>query len=385
MGLAERMDKLIVLTGPERMKVRDHRKFLPATMALLFLGAVVLQISGCSSMSYYSQAISGHLSLMHQRQDVEALLDNPQTDSTVAAQLRLSQEILDFAETQLLLDADGSYRQVVLTGQEAVSWNVVAAAEFSVDAKLWCFPIAGCVPYRGYFKQQRANEFAGQLQADGYDVYLSPVAAYSTLGWFDDPLLDTMLDYSSSQLAAVLIHELAHQKLYLAGDANFNESFAQFVESVGVKQWLQQTRQQEELQDWLVRRQAEPQFTALLAETRARLRSLYESEMDVAMLREQKQIVFAELQQNYSRMVEQQWQGQNYFAGWMQGELNNARLALAESYAGGGCAFAALYQQANEQVAEFYALAEQQSRLSPEQRQAWLQTPCNAFASAYDL
>jgi predicted aminopeptidase len=367
------------------MKDGNRPNFLSATLALLLLAPVLLQISACSSVSYYSQAISGHLSLMHQRQEVEALLDNPQTDPTMAAQLRLSQEILDFAEGQLLLDADGSYRQVVLTGQEAVSWNVVAAGEFSVDAKLWCFPIAGCVPYRGYFKQQQASESARHLQADGYDVYLSPVAAYSTLGWFDDPLLDTMLAYSSSQLAGVLFHELAHQKLYIAGDTNFNESFAQFVESVGVKQWLQQTGQQQELRDWLARRQAEPQFTALLDSTRARLISLYESELDVILLREQKQNMFEELKQHYNQLVAEQWEGRSYFAGWMQGEMNNARLALAESYAGGVCAFAELYQQANEELDEFYALAEQQSRLSEEQRQAWLQTPCNAFASAYDL
>lgn len=313
------------------------------------------------------------------------MLDNPQTDPIVVKKLNLAQEILDFAESYLHLDTGGSYRQVVITDKPAVSWNVVAAEEFSVQPKLWCFPIAGCVPYRGYFKQSRASEYAQKLQAEGYDVDLLPVAAYSTLGWFDDPLLDTMLRYSDSQLAAVLIHELAHQKLYVAGDANFNESFAEFVESTGVILWLRHTDRQKELLEWTARRQAEPQFTALLAETRTRLGSLYASGQDQALMRQQKQQLFEVLQQDYARLVAQQWQGQNYFAGWIEGDLNNARLALAESYAGGACAFAELYQQANEKLEHFYLLAEQQAELDEEQRRHWLQRHCQSFASGNDL
>ncbi len=336
-------------------------------------------------MSYYSQAVSGHLSLMHQRQDVAAVLDNPVTDPLVVKQLRLSQEVLAFAETVLHLDSGGSYRQVVITGQRAVSWNVVAAEEFSVNPKLWCFPIAGCVPYRGYFKQSKASDIAQQLQTKGFDVDVSPVAAYSTLGWFDDPLLDTMLRYSESQLAAVLIHELAHQKLYVAGDTNFNEAFAEFVESAGVTLWLQNTDRHQELLDWTARRQAEPQFTALLADTRARLSTLYSSGQDQALMREQKQRILEMLQKDYTSLVAKQWQGQNYFGGWMEGDMNNARLALAESYAGGACAFEALYQQAGAKLEDFYVLAEQQARLGDDERRSWLQRPCQSFASANDL
>lgn len=361
------------------------KHFLSAGLAGLLLATILLFSAGCSSVSYYSQAVSGHLSLMHQRQDVTALLDNPKTEPLVAKQLRLAQEILDFAEIYMHLDTGGSYRQVVITGLPAVSWNVVAAGEFSVEPKLWCFPIAGCVPYRGYFKQSQANEFAQQLQTEGYDVDLSPVAAYSTLGWFDDPLLDTMLRYSDSQLAAVLIHELAHQKLYVAGDTRFNEAFAEFVESLGVTQWLRHADRQQEHQDWMARHQAEPQFTALLAETRAGLSSLYASGQQPAIMRQQKQQLLEALQQDYARLVAEQWQGQNYFSGWMEGDVNNARLALAESYAGGACAFAALYQQAGEKLEDFYVLARQQAGLDEEQRRGWLQRPCQSFASANDL
>ena len=365
------------------MRYRNRTLLLSALIPAAAVLAMLICSAGCSSLSYYQQAVTGHLSLMSKRQDIADLLADPQTDPALAAKLQLSQEIVNFAETELLLDAAGSYSQLVITGQSAVSWNVVAAEEFSVEAINWCFPVAGCVPYRGYFKQPKANDFAEQQRAQGYDVYVSPATAYSTLGWFNDPLLDTMLQYSTSQLAGILIHELAHQKLYVSGDTAFNESFAEFVESVGVKHWLQQTERYQDLQEWSLRRKAEPQFAALLADTRESLRLLYGSAEPAAVMREHKQAMFKTLQSEYRTMVNQQWQGRDYFYGWLTGEMNNAKLALADSYAGGVCAFAALYQQADEDLAEFYALTQQQSRLSAEQRTAWLQVPCNHGSTGF--
>jgi predicted aminopeptidase len=367
------------------MKDRNKTLLLSALIPVTVLLAMLVFFTGCSSLSYYEQAVSGHLSLMRQRQDIADLLVNPQTDPALAAQLRLAREIVDFAELELLLNADGSYSQLVITGQTAVSWNVVVAEEFSVDARNWCFPVAGCVPYRGYFKQQQATDFADQQRAQGFDVYVSPATAYSTLGWFDDPLLDTMFQFSTSQLAGILIHELAHQKLYVSGDTHFSESFAEFVESVGVKHWLQQTERLQDLQNWSLRRQAEPQFAALLADTRESLRLLYGSGEPENVMRAQKQTLLNMLQDEYATLVSEQWQGHDYFYGWLAGDVNNAQLALAESYAGGVCAFAALYEQADENLAEFYELARQQADLSAAQREAWLQTPCHSFASADDL
>lgn len=366
--------------------MRDRNKtFLPSVLiGMTALLAVLIFSAGCSSLSYYGQAISGHLSLMHQRQDITALLADPQTDPALAANLRLAREVVKFAETELLLDSGGSYSQLVMTGQTAVSWNVVAAEEFSVNAINWCFPVAGCVPYRGYFKQQKAIDFAEEQRALGYDVYISPVTAYSTLGWFHDPLLDTMFRYSDSQLAGILIHELAHQKLYVSGDTAFNESFAEFVESTGVKLWLQQTERLQELQDWSLRRQAEPQFAALLAGTRETLRLLYDSGEPAELMREHKLATFNALQDEYTTLVNAHWQGRDYFSGWLAGDMNNAKLALADSYAGGACAFAALYQQADDDLTKFYELARQQSRLDAEQRTAWLQAPCNHGTTGFE-
>jgi predicted aminopeptidase len=372
------------------MKRPSRPLFFTLSVVASLLAAMALT-TACSGLAYYSQSVSGHLSLMHQRQPVNKLLAVPGTDPQLAAALRLSQDIVDFAESELLLEAGGSYREVVITGQPAVTWNVVAAGEFSVDAKTWCFPVAGCVPYRGYFKQREAEQFASQLGSKGLDVFVSPATAYSTLGWFDDPLLDTMFRYSNSQLAAVLIHELAHQKLYLAGDTAFNESFAEFVESVGMQRWLQLNGTQAERDEWSRWQAAEPQFASLLASSREALRSLYASGQDAGSMRREKQRLLQQLQLDYASLVSEQWQGKDYFGGWLGqaheggsdegNELNNARLALAGSYAGGTCAFAGLYRQAGENLAVFYALAEQQSRLPDAARQAWLQAPCSGFAS----
>jgi predicted aminopeptidase len=360
-------------------------RFFAILLTIVLTWLALMITPACSSVAYYGQAISGHLSLMRRREPIDKLLAGGQTEAELAEHLKQAQAILDFAETQLELDADGSYRKVVISGQSAVSWNVIVAGEFSVDAKLWCFPVAGCVPYRGYFKQERAQQVAERSRSEGFDVYVSPAAAYSTLGWFDDPLIDTMFQYSETQLAAVLIHELAHKKLYVADDTEFSESFAEFVESIGVQRWLQHTGNAQALQSWSRRRLAQPRFDALLASTRESLRQIYHSAESQEHMRKLKQETLDQMRSDYLELVEQQWQGNDYFGAWIQGELNNAKLSLAESYAGGACAFAALFEEAGENLAVFYALATQKSTENEAHRKSWLQQPCTAFASVPDL
>ena len=306
---------------------------------------------------------------MHQRQDVNRVLADPKTDPELARQLQLARSVLEFASSTLQLHAAGSYEKVLISGQPAISWNVIAAPEFPVEARLWCFPVAGCVPYRGYFDPAKAEDFASKMRQEDMDVLISPATAYSTLGWFDDPLLDTMFQYSDTQLAAVLIHELAHKKLYIAGDTAFSESFAEFVESNGLKLWLEHRGELKELQEWKHRQQAEPMFDTLLMSTRVSLSELYASSIEKTEMRALKQALFDRMQQQYVKLVEQDCKGQDYFAGWMRGDMNNARLALAESYSGGSCAFAELYRQAEENMDTFYELAREKSRLSQELRQ----------------
>jgi predicted aminopeptidase len=241
------------------------------------------------------------------------------------------------------------------------------------------------VPYRGYFQHEAAQEFASRLRDDGFDVVIVPVTAYSTLGWFDDPLLDTMLRYQEEQLAAVLFHELAHQQVYVRGDASFNESYASFVAQTGVTLWLRASGRADRLPEWRARQKAAAQFDSLLLQTRSRLADLYASSAANADKREAKAALFEQLEAEYRELVSGPWKGQDLYGNWFANGLNNARLALFASYRGGACAFAALYNEAGQDMQRFHVRAAEQAALNPEARQAWLEQPCEPVASGRDL
>ena len=346
---------------------------------------VIMLTAGCAGPSYYGQAVSGHLRLMNQREDVRHILDSETTDPELARELQLTVRIREFAVKHLGLPDNDSYSQFVRTGKEAVTWNVVAAPEFSLAPKKWCFLGPGCVPYRGYFKQDDAIQFAGSMASRGYDTTVSPAIAYSTLGWFDDPLLDTMFQYSDQQLAAFIFHELAHQKLYVKGDTAFNEAYASFVEQAGVTRWLEQQGRDREIPARQKAAAAALQFNKLLQSTREQLNEIYRSGKTEAMMREAKADTFDGLVLQYRAMVESQWEGRNYYESLISGELNNASLALINTYQGGSCAFKSLYQQAGRNMAGFHELSAAKAKLAEDARAAWLNRPCEAIASNSDL
>ena len=346
--------------------------------------ALVL-LTACAGPGYYLQAISGQWRLMHAREDIQSLLDNPATGPELAGQLELANRIRSFAENTLDLPSDGSYSSYVAVDGDALVWNVVATGEFSLETKQWCFPVAGCVPYRGYFKPEKAQSFALKLARRGLDVYVSPAAAYSSLGWFEDPLLSTMLNGSDIRLAAYLFHELAHQRLYIAGDGGFNEGYAGFVEELGVVEWLKASGRQAEVEQWRLQRQAASDFSALVKSLRLQLSELYASGQAESRLRESKAALFESFRGRLDDMRQQNWQGRRYFAGWSDGTLNNARLALFNTYEGSRCAFLQLWSEAGNNIQTFHALAEQTSRLSKQDRAKWLNQACKGVASIANL
>lgn len=352
---------------------------------ILVAGGALPLLAGCAGPAYYAQAIAGHLRLMNARVDAEEIITDDNSDPELKAAVRQAESILAFGRTELGLPESDNYRQVVVTGRDAVTWNVVVAPEFSVDARRWCFPVAGCVPYRGYFKRARAESFAAKRAARGDDVTVWPATAYSTLGWFDDPLLDTMFRQGEAELAAVLFHELAHERLYVRGDTAFNEAYASFVASAGLRRWASATGRDEVAAEWESRQQAAREFNALLLSTRRSLEALYSSPVDEEEMRARKARLFEEMQRAYRRLVSDRWSGVDHFGGWMSGELNNAHLALAEQYQGGDCAFASLFREAGENFPRFHELAEARARLPAESRKRWLEGACQAFASAPDL
>lgn len=347
--------------------------------------ALAVNLGGCASPGYYWQAASGHLALMRARQPVDQAIEEAELDPATLDKLRLSRQLRQFAVAELGMPDNGSYSEFVRTGRDAVVWNVVAAPEFSLEPERWCFPVSGCVPYRGYFEQEDAQRFAARLERKGLDVAVSPAIAYSTLGWFDDPLLDTMWRRSDTQFAAYLFHELAHQVIYVEGDAPFNEAYASFVERIGVERWLAHTGNRSALEDWRRIEQAGQAFDELLKEARAELVALYSTESDTAQMRQAKQAVFDRLRQNYRALRENQWQGRDYYGGWFDQPLNNARLALHDTYQGGQCAFERLFAEAGGEISRFHDLARDRAGLPDAQRRAWLEQPCASIAHGGEL
>ncbi len=348
-----------------------------ARRAAAALGATaLLLLSGCASPAYYTQAISGHLSLMGSREPVEEYLAQLPPDGETARQLRAAQAILAFAEQELDLPAGDSYQTYVPMDGVAITWNVVATPPFELKPKRWCFLVAGCVPYRGYFKQHDADRFAGKLRGKGLDVSVSRATAYSTLGWFDDPILGTMLSGPVADLAEVLIHELAHQSVYVRGATSFNESYATFVAQVGVRAWMLHSGDEDGLARWEAREAATRDFIHLLGATRDELAEVYAGSDDAERLAMEKQRVFAGLETAYQQLVTDRWDGRNWYQGWFEPPPNNADLALVGSYTDGLCAFETLWRESGADFARFHRAVAAKGELDPAARALWLETPC---------
>lgn len=331
---------------------------------------LALLLTGCSTVDYYGQLARGQLQLLSARQPVQALIDDPAADASLRERLALSQQARRFASEKLALPDNRSYRLYADLQRPFVVWNLFATEEFSLQPQLHCFPIAGCVAYRGFYEQNRARGAAALLKAQGLDTYLGGVEAYSTLGWFDDPILNTMLRWSDERLVAVIFHELAHQQYYLAGDTAFNESYATFVEQQGLRQWraahgLPAPKE--------VGVQPREQFTALVLASRERLEKLYASGLDVEAMRAGKQAEFERLRAEYQELRASQWRGVGYYDSWINGPLNNAKVLPFGLYDRWVAAFANLFAEVNGDWPTFYQRVAKLGALPQTQRQIQLQ------------
>ncbi len=339
-------------------------------MVALAIGVVSLM--SCSSVGYYSQAVSGHLKLMNARQPIDALLKSDSTDPDLRQKLQTLVDARAFAVDTLKLPSNDSYSTYAATGRAYVTWNVVAAEEFSLTPKLWCFPVAGCVSYKGYFKEQDANDYAAELAEEDFDVTVGGAIAYSTLGWFDDPVLDTMLRGGDIRYVGTLFHELAHQLLYIKDDSNFNEAFASFVEQQGIRIWLESRDESDRIARYDAFLMRSDQFNQLLQTTQGRLRELYSQDLDTEQKRQGKKRIFELMQHDYSEL-KASWDGYSGYDNWFKREVNNARLLAVSTYRKWVPAFEALYREQGGRLTDFYAEAEKWSTLPADQRQARLQ------------
>lgn len=352
--------------------------FRPFRLLLLLLAGL---LQGCGSLGYYSQSISGHLQLMGQRQPIAQLVQNPQTPPELKQKLQQIEAIRTFASHELGLPDNDSYRSYVALEREAVVWSLVATPAYSVEPKQWCHLVVGCTSYRGYFSRARAQQVADALQAEGMDVALLPVPAYSTLGWFDDPLPSTVIAWSEARIAGLIFHELAHQQLYVKDDSAFNEAFASLVEQEGVTRWLQD-RSRQELNQWRESRQREQQFVALLLETRQALAALYQQTIDREQMARRKAMLFQQLRDRYAGL-KQQWQGYAGFDGWFERKLNNAHLASVATYEARVPAFRELLKQNGGNLPAFYAASRALGELPETERAARLEQLSEAAAGAH--
>jgi predicted aminopeptidase len=310
----------------------DSRSHTALKTRLLAVALIGVTLPGCA-LGYLTQAAQGHWRLMRARRPIEQVIADPGAGPELKARLRVVQDARDFAVSDLGLPDNRSYRSYSDLNRPYVVWNVVAAPEFSVQPQRWCFPFTGCLSYRGYFREQDARKMAAALAARGNDVMVGGVAAYSTLGHFADPVLNTMLRYGDLGLVSTIFHELAHQLIYVRGDSEFNESFAVSVEQEGLRRWLAARARSLELQDYSARHRSEQLIVNVFADGRRRLAALYalSPAPPVAQRRERKQEILTATGEQVLA-VERQFEVRTGYDQWISDGLNNAHLASVGTY-----------------------------------------------------
>jgi len=338
-------------------------------------GLALATLAGCAGLTdgpvYYYQSARGHLDVMWRARPLDEVLADPATDPGLRMRLERAREIRAFASRELALPDNGSYTRYSALGRPFVLWNVFATPELSLKLQQWCFPVAGCVSYRGYYDRADADRYAARLRGQGLEVHVGGVPAYSTLGWFDDPLLSTFLHYPEGELARLVFHELAHQLLYVPGDTPFNESFATAVEEAGVERWLAARTDpalERAYREHSERRRA---FVALLRRHKDALQRVYAQPMSDADKRVGKAAVFDALRADY-RALKSAWGGFAGYDRFFEAGLTNAQLAAVGAYNDLLPAFRALLASEGGDLPRFYAAVRELAALPRSERDARL-------------
>ncbi|NML47762.1 aminopeptidase [Ramlibacter sp. G-1-2-2] len=354
-------------------------------VAVVLAGSLCL--GGCSNMGYYWQSVSGHLKLMDAAEPVKDLLHDDKLSGRLRTRLELSQQIRDYASSELKLPDNPSYRRYADLHRSAAVWNVTAAPAYSLEMKTWCFPVTGCVGYRGYYDEGAARKEAAGLAGEGYEVNVYPVTAYSTLGWMNwaggDPLLNTFLGYPEGELARVVFHELAHQVVYAKNDTTFNESFAVSVERIGGNLWLQAHATQAARDEYAAFDARRRQFRDLSRTTRERLKAVYDTPGQSTEQKEAgKQRVMAQFRAEYEQL-RATWPGDPArFRGydrWVR-EANNAFFGSQAAYDDLVPGFEALFERSGRDWSRFYEAAKELAKLPKEERHERLKAMAPASA-----
>jgi len=341
---------------------------------LIILSLVAL--TGCESIRYYNHLISGQINIINKNKPIHQLLDEPHVSEKLKTQLRLVLDIREFAKNELYLPVKNQYLSFTDLERPFAVWNVYATPEFSFAPKTWCYPVVGCTAYRGYFSKEDARDYSDKLKRQGYDVFMGGVAAYSTLGWFDDPVLSTFVYRSNVSLAALIFHELAHELLYVKDDTTFNESFATAVEQEGLRRWLETKNDLEAFADYKIDYQRRRQFVQLVMKYRKQLESLYAKDMSTPMKRDAKALIFDALRDEY-RLLKQKWEGYSGYDLWFSRTLNNAQMISVSTYYDLVPEFLRLLQYSEYNLELFYKECRNLAKKTKEERRARLQEYLN--------
>lgn len=351
---------------------------------LLLLLTAVVAVSGCQTIGFYTQAVKGQYQIFAHQKTIDKLIADPQTPEPLRKQLQLVQQLRAFAKDELKLPVDGHYRKYVDLHRPYVVWNVQATPQYSLEPHTWWYPLVGSLEYRGYFSEQGARKYAAHLGTN-YDVYVDGVEAYSTLGWFKDPLLNTFIDRSEPELAEVIFHELGHQRVFARGDTDFNEAFATTVGQEGARRWLRTSGKTNLLERYALAIHRNDQFVHLIMSTREQLQTVYGDTLDkdgkvVAAkklpmppeeLERAKQHVFADLHHNYEQL-KTSWGGYSGYDNWFARELNNAQLNTIANYYDFLPGFERLLELNGNDMDKFYVEVERLSKMDKDERHQWL-------------
>lgn len=342
------------------------------------IAAILWALTGCRTGFFYRQAIRGQLQIISLQRPIENVLNDSDTSPTLRSQLELVLELRDFAENELFLPANSNYLNYADLQRPYVVWNVYAAPSYSLVDKTWWYPFVGSLSYRGYFSEKSADEYAGYLEKKGFDVYTSGVEAYSTLGWFKDPVLNTFIDQDEAYIAETLFHELAHRKLFVDGDTEFNEAFATAVEREGVRRWLTGRGNKPAYQQYQVHLDREREFTKMVLAARSKLEEVYDPfdgerpNPSASQWQLQKQAVIAQLRSEYGEF-KSRWDGYEGYDAWIARDLNNAQLNTISTYYRLVPAFQQLLAEQKGDMEQFYRSVKELSRQPEESRKRDLQ------------
>jgi len=339
----------------------------PRTWALI---AACLVLPGCGT-TYVAQAARGQIQILNAREPITRVIEDPATPAELRQRLQTVSDARQFASRELGLPNNKSYTSYADLERDFVVWSVVATPEFSVEPREWCFPFVGCVAYRGYFKEAKATEFAARLRKEGLETIVDGVPAYSTLGKFNDPILNTMMSYGDDELASIMFHELSHQVVYIPDDSSFNEAFAVAVEQEGLSRWLTSRGHADELQRHLTRRERQAESMRIVSRYREQLATLYHSGVAPEEMRRRKAEVFTALVTEL-RALDRRYGVKSALADELAAEPNNARLASLATYYECVPGFRRVLAEQQHDLPRFYAAVKQLAKLPREERHAQL-------------